>query len=121
MERLSLYHRSLAALILLAISEWTHVSTSGALGSICHTIHRIEFAGTESLSRLDQEYSMHPYLPAGLTLQDINANARVRKTANTSLGNLLVSITDFATLKLRKGTVRWINATIRWPGSRVIF
>ncbi|PQQ22283.1 POTRA domain-containing protein [Photorhabdus hindustanensis] len=119
MERLSLYHRSLAALVLLAISEWTHVSTSGALGAIYLTIHRIEFAGAESLSRSDQEHSMHPYLSAGLTSQDINA--RVRKTTNTSLGNLLVSITDFATLKLRKGTVRWINATTRWPGSRVIF
>ncbi|MBS9435792.1 hypothetical protein EAE91_00915 [Photorhabdus noenieputensis] len=119
MERLSLYHRSLAALTLLAISEWTHVSTSGALGSTCHTIHRIEFAGAESLSRSDQEHSMHPYLSAGLTLQDINA--WVRKTANTSLGNLLVSITDFDTFKLRKGIIRWINSTTRWPGSRVIF
>ncbi|WP_165578481.1 hypothetical protein [Photorhabdus sp. RW14-46] len=119
MERLSLYRRSLAVLILRTISEWTHVSTSGALGSICHIIHRIEFAGAESLSRSDQEHSMYSYLSAGLTLQDINA--RVRETANTSLGNLLVSMTDFVTLKLGKGTVRWINATTRWLGSQVIF
>ncbi|MCC8382247.1 hypothetical protein GPY51_07665 [Photorhabdus laumondii subsp. laumondii] len=119
MERLSLYRRSLAVLILRATSEWTYVSTSGALGSICHIMHRIEFAGAESLSRSDQEHSMHSYLSAGLTLQDINA--RVRKTANTSLGNLLVSMTDFVTLKLGKGTVRWINATTRWLGSQVIF
>ncbi|OCQ54205.1 Hemolysin transporter protein ShlB precursor [Photorhabdus australis subsp. thailandensis] len=49
--------------------------------SICHTIHRIEFDGAESLPRSIKERLIRPYLSHCLSLQDINA--LVRKTTHT--------------------------------------
>ncbi|MCC8464608.1 ShlB/FhaC/HecB family hemolysin secretion/activation protein [Photorhabdus bodei] len=49
-------------------------------GSICHTIHRIEFDGAKSLPRSVKQHLTRPYLSHCLSLQDINA--LVRKTTN---------------------------------------
>ncbi|MQL49187.1 ShlB/FhaC/HecB family hemolysin secretion/activation protein [Photorhabdus khanii] len=54
--------------------------TPDASESVCHTIHRIEFAGAENLSRSVKQNLIHPYLSHCLTLQDING--LVRKVSN---------------------------------------
>ncbi|ETS31276.1 peptide transporter [Photorhabdus temperata] len=48
--------------------------------SICHTTHRIQFEGAESLSRSVRDGLTQPYLSHCLTLQDING--LVRKVSN---------------------------------------
>ncbi|ETS29314.1 hemolysin activation/secretion protein [Photorhabdus khanii NC19] len=136
MRKLSIYHRSLTGLTLLAISALAQASipvspadqetitqqqkavlqqaqqqrealrnnitlsppsepTPGAQGSVCHTIHQIEFKGAESLSRSVKQNLIHPYLSHCLTLQDING--LMRKVSNAYIERGYV--TSHASLK----------------------
>ncbi|MQL50688.1 ShlB/FhaC/HecB family hemolysin secretion/activation protein [Photorhabdus khanii] len=138
MRKLSIHHRSLTGLILLAISTLAQASipvspadqetitqqqkavlqqaqqqrealrnnitlsppsepTPGAQGSVCHTIHQIEFKGAESLSRSVKQNLIHPYLSHCLTLQDING--LMRKVSNAYIERGYV--TSHASLKVQ--------------------
>ncbi|EQB98608.1 ShlB/FhaC/HecB family hemolysin secretion/activation protein [Photorhabdus temperata] len=145
MRKLSIHHRSLTGLILLAISALAQASipvspadqetitqqqkallqqaqqqrealhnnitlspppelTPGAPGSVCHTIHRIEFKGAESLSRSVKQNLIHPYLSHCLTLQDINE--LVRKVSNAYIERgYVTSRADLKAQDLSSGTL----------------
>ncbi|WP_235201188.1 POTRA domain-containing protein [Photorhabdus aegyptia] len=51
--------------------------------TVCHTVHHIQFEGSESLSRSAREKLIQPYLSRCLTLPDINE--LVRKVSNALL------------------------------------
>ncbi|NHB89845.1 hypothetical protein [Photorhabdus tasmaniensis] len=91
MERLPFYHQNLAALTLPAISALTQASIL--------------------VSSADQE----------TVTQQQKTLLQQAQQQWAALRHNLVSITDFVTLNVKKGKVRWINATTRWSGPRVIF
>ncbi|MCA6221702.1 ShlB/FhaC/HecB family hemolysin secretion/activation protein [Photorhabdus antumapuensis] len=63
----------------ITLSPDLESETDGAR-SVCHTVHHIQFEGTESLSQSAREMLIQPYLSRCLTLPDINE--LVRKVSN---------------------------------------